>query len=160
MGYHTADLCDAYGKDLQVAEDRFQSFGKKKSFYGPMYTVKVVEDNSLVLKALETIPEGTVLIVDGNGSTACALLGDRLAGIARDRKLGGVIINGCVRDTAELAQMDVGILAVGKSPRRSKKEGKGDQQISLHFAGVTWEPGKYVYVDEDGIVLSENALTL
>lgn len=156
--YRTTDLCDLYSQELQVAEDVFYSFGKNLRFHGPIYTVDVWEDNVLVVKALETIPSGTVLVVNGGGSRRCALLGDRLAGIAAERKLAGIIINGCVRDTAELSQLDVGILALGKSPLKSKKEGKGIIGKAVTFAGVTWEPESYAYADEDGIVVSSRAL--
>lgn len=156
--YRTTDLCDEHSQELQVAEDVFQSFGKHTFFHGPIHTVDVWEDNVLVVKALETISSGSVLVVNGGGSRRCALLGDRLAGIAVERKLAGIIINGCVRDTAELAQMEVGILALGKSPLKSDKEGKGTTDQAITFAGVTWKPGNYVYADEDGIVVSSRAL--
>ncbi|SFJ31229.1 ribonuclease E activity regulator RraA [Thermoflavimicrobium dichotomicum] len=155
----TTDLCDAFLEKLQVSEDLFQSFGKKKSFHGPIHTVQVYEDNVLVRQALETIPAGSVLVVDGGGSKKCALLGDRLAEIAVERGIQGVIVYGCVRDTKELAELDLGVMALGKSPVKSKKDGKGKRDVTVRFAGVEWIPGHYVYVDEDGIVLSaENLL--
>lgn len=156
--YRTTDLCDLYSQELQVAEDVFVSFGKNRFFHGPIHTVDVWEDNVLVVKALESIPSESVLIVNGGSSRRCALLGDRLAGIATERKLAGIIINGCVRDTAELAEIEVGILALGKSPLKSNKEGKGTLNQVVTFAGVTWEPGSYVYADEDGVVVSSRAL--
>jgi regulator of ribonuclease activity A len=158
MSFKTADLCDDFSNELQIVGSSFQSFGKRKSFSGPIETVKVFEDNVLVKKALETIPAGSVLVVDGGGSHRCALLGDRLGEIAQERGLAGVIINGCVRDSAELAQLDVGILALGTHPLKSKKEGKGDTNISLSFLSVSWNPGDYVYADEDGVIISERKL--
>jgi regulator of ribonuclease activity A len=159
MNYKTTDLCDQYHDQLNICEDIFQSFGKRKSFYGPICTVKVFEDNVLVKQALETIPAGSVLVVDGGGSTKCALLGDRLAGIAAERGLAGIIIYGCVRDTADLAKLDIGVLAIGKNPRKSRKEGKGETSIPVSFAGIQWEPGHYVYADEDGVVVSKEKLS-
>lgn len=159
MNYKTTDLCDQYLAQLNICEDIFQSFGKRKSFHGPISTVKVFEDNVLVKQALETIPAGSVLVVDGGGSTKCALLGDRLAGIAAERGLAGIIIYGCVRDTADLAKLDIGVLAIGKSPRKSRKEGKGETSIPVSFAGIQWKPGHYVYADEDGVVVSKEKLS-
>lgn len=158
MTFKTADLCDEFSSELQVSGVVFRFFGKKKSFSGPIQTVKVFEDNVLVKAALETIPEGSVLVVDGAASFKCALLGDRLGEIAQNRKLAGVIINGCVRDSAELNQLEVGILALATHPLKSKKEGKGETNIPVEFWSIQWKPGEYVYADEDGVVVSPRKL--
>ncbi|MFK2826102.1 ribonuclease E activity regulator RraA [Bacillus sp. B190/17] len=154
----TADLCDDFANELQVCGLDLKSYGGKKRFFGPISTVKVFEDNVLVKKALQTIPEGHVLVVDGGGSKRCALLGDRLGEIAEERKLAGVIINGCVRDTAELAQLNIGVLALGSHPLKSIKRGEGQEGIALQFGEVKWVPGHYVYADEDGVVVGEKLL--
>jgi regulator of ribonuclease activity A len=154
----TADLCDQFFEQLQVCQLSLHSYGGKKEFSGPIATVDVFEDNVLVREALETVPRGSVLVVDGKGSRNCALLGDRLAQIACDRQLSGVIINGCIRDSAEIAAMPLGVMAVGTCPVKSKKEGKGIRDVVLEFGGVRWEPGAYVYADSDGIVISQTKL--
>lgn len=158
MAFKTADLCDEFSNSVQVIGSEFKSYGKRKSFSGPIYTVKVYEDNVLVKKALETIPAGSVLVVDGGGSKRCALLGDNLGLIAQNRGLAGIIIYGCVRDSAELANLDVGILALGTNPLKSIKKGVGDENIPLKFMSAQWNPGDYVYADEDGIIISPKKL--
>lgn len=158
MNVKTADLCDDYSNELSICRLEFNSYGKQKMFSGPISTVSVFEDNVLVREALETIPEGHVLVVDGGGSRNCALMGDRLGEIAQERSLAGVIINGCVRDVAELAKLHIGILAIGSMPLKSKKEGKGSRNIPLQFGDITWEPGNYVYADEDGVILAKEKL--
>lgn len=158
MTVKTADLCDEYRNELKVCELEFKAYGKKIRFFGPIFTVRVFEDNVLVLEALETIPEGSVLVVDGGGSKRCALMGDRLGEIAQSRNLAGIIINGCVRDTAELSELNIGILALGSNPKKSSKEGKGDKGVILTFGGVDWKPGEYVYADEDGVITSGKLL--
>jgi regulator of ribonuclease activity A len=155
MDFKTADLCDDYEKELAICQTEFKSYGKKPKFFGPICTVKVFEDNVLVLESLETIPEGSVLVVDGGGSHRRALMGDRLAEIGQNRQLAGVIINGCVRDTEDLAKMDLGIFAVGSVPLKSKKEGKGEKQIPVTFGEMDWKPGAYAYADQDGIVVAD-----
>jgi regulator of ribonuclease activity A len=158
MSFRTADLCDDFSNELEVCALEFKSYGKKTSFYGPIYTVKVFEDNVLVKEALEEIPAGSVLVVDGGGSKRCALLGDRLGEIAQSRGLAGVIINGCVRDSAELKNLDVGIFAIGSNPLKSKKEGKGERNVPVAFGEVEWAPGKFAYADEDGVIVSNRML--
>ncbi|MBA2691519.1 MAG: ribonuclease E activity regulator RraA [Rubrobacter sp.] len=155
----TADLCDEFSEKISVCEPILHSFGKKRRFSGPVSTVKVHEDNVLVREALENLPPGTVLVVDGSGSKKCALLGDKLARIAVERNLGGIVMNGCVRDTAELAEMDIGILALAAHPRRSEKRGEGEADIPVAFGGIVWKPGHYVYADEDGVVISAEDLS-
>ncbi|NSL51026.1 ribonuclease E activity regulator RraA [Calidifontibacillus erzurumensis] len=156
----TADLCDQYSDRIEICRMEFKSFGRKKRFSGPIATVEVFEDNVLVRKMLETIPEGSVLVVNGHGSRNCALVGDMLAQIAVDRKLAGIIVNGCIRDSGEIDQMDVGIFAIGTMPLKSKKEGKGKTNEPTTFGGITWVPGDYAYADEDGVIVSSEPLTL
>lgn len=158
MGFKTADLCDDFSNELNVCLLDFHSYGKKKRFFGPIATVHVFEDNVLVKEALETVPEGTVLVVDGGASNRCALLGDRLGEIAVSRGLAGIIINGYVRDTAELAELEVGILALGSNPLRSIKMGKGKRDVTVSFGSMDWQPGDYVYADEDGVIVANRKL--
>ena len=158
LDFKTTDLCDDYSDELQISDIAFRSFGKKTCFSGKIETVRVHEDNVLLVEALESVQEGSVIVVDGAGSNRCALLGDRLAGIAQLRKLSGIIINGYVRDSVDLAKMNVGILALGTNPLKSKKEGTGERNSDLHFGGVDWNPGEYVYVDEDGVIISKRPL--
>jgi len=160
MSLHTTDLHDKHGGRLTLVEPIFRQFGKKRIFSGPISTVKVFEDNVLVKKALETIPEGSVLVVDGAGSKRVALMGDNLAEIAVTRNLAGIIIFGCIRDSAQINEMNIGIFALGTVPIKSIKVGKGQSNVPVQFAGVNWEPGHIVYADEDGILLSEEVLTL
>lgn len=154
----TADLCDQYGERVRVCSSAFQHYGGKKSFYGPIATVDVFEDNVLVREALETVSSGSVVVVDGKGSKQCALVGDRLAQIAYDRQLAGIIVHGCIRDSKEIGNMPIGVLALGTCLRKSKKEGKGARDTIVHFGDIEWKPGTYVYVDEDGVIVSDDPL--
>ena len=154
----TADLYDAYGDALQVAAPVFRHFGRRRAFAGPIATVKVFEDNTLVRANLEAAGRGCVLVVDGGGSMRCALVGDRLAQLAIDNQWAGIIVNGCIRDSKEIDGMDVGIKALATNPAKSDKRGVGRENVTVKFAGVTFTPGHYVYADADGIVVSEKDL--
>ncbi len=155
--FATADLSDDH-PEARVLEPVFARYGARRAFSGPVRTVKVHEDNVLVVSALEVVDEGTVLVVDGGGSMSCALIGDRLAQIAVDRRVAGIIVYGSVRDTAQLAEMDVGILALAASPRRSHKRGEGEADVGVHIAGVEIQPGDFVYADADGVLVSAEPL--
>lgn len=158
MTIKTADLCDDFAKELAICKQPFQSYGGKKAFSGIISTVKVFEDNVLVKEALQTIPEGHVLVVDGGGSRERALMGDMLAEIAVKRNLAGVIINGCVRDTEDLGKMNIGVLALGSFPLKSRKEGLGEKEIPVTIGDAEFRPGNYVYADGDGVVIAERKL--
>ncbi|MBO1581446.1 ribonuclease E activity regulator RraA [Bacillus sp. XF8] len=156
--WRTTDLCDAFEGEVQVCRPIFQSYGRKEQFHGKIATVKVKDDNVLVKEALQTLPEGTVLVVDGDASTNCALLGDNLANIANERNIAGIIVHGYVRDSRELRNVNIGILALGTVPKRSIKEGKGEKGISLHFGEIRWIPNQFVYADEDGVIVCERPI--
>jgi regulator of ribonuclease activity A len=156
--FSTADLCDDFTERVEVCETPFVSYGSVRAFSGEIRTVEVHEDNVLVREALEEVPPGTLLVVDGGGSKRCALIGDKLATIAARRGLAGVIVNGCVRDSRELANVEVGILALSTNPKRSKKNGAGRRDVPVHFGGLTWTPGHHAYADEDGVIVSATKL--
>src|SRR5699024_6539754 len=112
MATSTADLCDKYADSVQIADSIFTDFGGALDFFGPISTIKCFEDNSQVRKALETPGQGRVLVIDGGASDRCALVGDRMAHLAIDNDWAGLIIYGCVRDAAELADMPIAIKAL------------------------------------------------
>lgn len=159
MKFKTADLCDDFDEQVQVADPIFFDYGGKISFCGKIHTLKIFEDNSLVRDALEQAGDGKVLIIDGGGSIRCALVGGNLGVLASKNGWMGIIVNGCIRDSEEIAAEPIGVKAIATNPRKSIKKGAGDENITVRFADVTFVPGQYVYADEDGIVVSEKALT-
>ena len=158
MEFTTADLCDGYPELVQVAHPEFREYGGLAKFSGPIETLSVFEDNALVRQILETDGRGRVLVIDGGGSRRCALVGGRLGVVAYENGWAGLVINGGVRDTAELSQIPIGIRALNSVPLRSGKAGAGQLGRSLTFAGVAFVPGSFLYADGDGIVVAERNL--
>lgn len=70
----------------------------------------------------------------------------------------GILIFGCVRDSAALAELDLGIKAMGTRSRKTDKSGQGLRDIPIRIGGVDIVPGDYVYADEDGVILSSKRL--
>ncbi len=153
MNLSTADLCDELGSRARVAEPLFRNVGGERSFHGPISTVRVFEDNVLVREALSEAGRGRVLVVDGAGSLRCALLGDMLAHLARENGWEGLVVNGAIRDSAEISSVPIGLKALAAVPRRSEKRGEGEREVPVSFVGVDFEPGQYLYSDADGIVV-------
>ena len=160
MSFATADLFDAYGDELQVLELGLMDFGGRSRFSGAIATVKAYEDNSQVRETLATPGQGRVLVVDGAGSRRFALLGDRLAELALEQSWSGVVVYGCVRDAAALGQMALGVRALGTSPRKTAKLGSGLTDVRVVFGGVRFEPGAWLYADEDGVVVAPRQLPI
>jgi len=161
--FATCDLCDAHEQKLSegslaILPTVFKAFGKRVRFHGPARTLKVFEDNVLVRAALETPGEGSVLVVDGGGSLRCALVGGNLAVLAQNNGWAGIIVNGCVRDSEELNQCDIGIRALATHPRRSIRKGLDEKDLIVDVAGVMVRPGDWVYADADGVLIARSIL--
>ena len=154
----TADLCDAFPDRVRVVAPLFRDWGGISSFSGPIETIRVFEDNALVRQALEGEGHGRVLVVDGGGSLRTALVGGRLAALARDHDWTGIVVHGCIRDTVEIGAMRVGVRALGASPMKSGRTGKGQRSVPVTFAGVTFTPCEWLYADADGIVVADGEL--
>ncbi|AIC26131.1 ribonuclease activity regulator protein [Rhizobium etli bv. mimosae str. IE4771] len=154
----TADLVDAHGDDVHFCNLPFLKLGKRKSFAGPIATVKCFEDNALLKSELQKPGEGRVMVVDGGSSSRVALLGDQIAMILRDNGWAGIIINGAVRDSAEINELDVGVFCLSVTPKKSVKDGAGKAGSPVQFGGVTFAPGAFVFVDADGVLTSSRDL--
>ncbi|MFQ5345634.1 MAG: ribonuclease E activity regulator RraA, partial [Mariprofundus sp.] len=153
----TTDLYDEYLEALQVAAPVFRDFGGRTSFGGQIVTLKALEDNTYLKAAFETDGTGKVLVVDSAGSLRCAMMGDQMAALGASNGWEGVIIHGCIRDSADVAKVDIGVKALATVPRKTVKRNQGVMNIPLCFACVVFQPGAYVYADEDGIVIAEQA---
>lgn len=157
----TTDLIDKYEDELVIIDIAgLRHFGKKREFGGEIVTVSCFEDNTKAKALLETDGRGKVLVVDGKGSRGRALMGDNVAAIAISNGWEGVVFHGCIRDSADIADMDIGVLAIGATPRRPLKNNDGEVGVELNFQGATFAPGMFIYVDQDGALLSAQALEL
>jgi regulator of ribonuclease activity A len=156
--WSTCDLSDEHGDSGRVLAPVFRHFGGKRRFSGEVVTIECFEDNSRLKEIVQTPGRGRVIVVDGGGSTRCALLGDMLAQHAIAQGWSGIVIHGCVRDTAVLATLDLGVMALASTPRRSRKNGEGRVGAAIDVAGTPVSPGDALFADEDGIFLIAAAL--
>lgn len=156
------DLCDAHKDDasgaFRVLPPVFRPFGGAARFSGPVSTVRCFEDNTLVKAAVDGPGEGQVLVVDGGASLRRALLGGNLGAAAARNGWAGVLLNGCVRDVAELLPLPIGILALAAMPMPPRKQGQGERDVPVLIQGVWVRPGDWLYADADGVVVHAGAL--
>ncbi len=157
----TCDLGDkhkANGDDrLRVLPPVFQHYGGVTRFSGIVSTVKCFEDNSMVKAALEGPGDGRVLVVDGAASLRRALVGGNIGAAAAANNWAGVVVNGCVRDKAELAAAAVGICALGLIPLPTERRNEGQRDVPVQIQGVWVRPGDRLVADEDGVVIQPAA---
>lgn len=162
MTFKTADLCDqfeeALGKSVRVVAPLFSSYGGRAAFAGQIVTLKIFEDNTLVRTALSEDGSGKVLVIDGGGSLRCALVGDQLAILAQQNAWQGIVVYGCIRDSADINGLDLGVRALATHPQKSVKQNFGNRDLAVTFGGVTFNPGEWLYADADGIVVAEHRL--
>jgi regulator of ribonuclease activity A len=158
MSFATTDLCDVHPGEVRVAAPIFHSYGGKSAFHGRIATLKLFEDNGLVRKMLGTPGDGLVLVIDGGGSLRCALLGDQLAALAVKNGWAGVVIWGCIRDSAAVATMDLGVFALATHPLKTVKNNLGEYEVPIGFAGIAFHPGEWLYADADGLIVSATPL--
>ncbi len=156
--WNTCDLYDQFEGKVQTNQAPLVHYGGNRTFCGPIATVECFEDNVLLRQALEEQGKGRVLVVQGHGSRACALMGDNIAALGMNNRWSGVVINGMIRDIGAICKLDWGVMALGSNPAKSRKLGIGAHNNAIHFGGVHFEPGAYIYCDEDGILVGSQKL--
>jgi regulator of ribonuclease activity A len=149
----TCELYDRFLDEARVPSNVFTHFGDRTRFSGRATTVKCFEDNSRVRELAQTPGEGRVMVVDGGGSYRCALVGDVIAGMAEEYGWEGIVVFGCVRDRAALGKLDMGVLALAATPRKSVRNGAGKTDLPVDLGDIVCNPDDRVFVDEDGVLL-------
>ena len=161
--FSTCDLCDAHEADqsgaFRVLAPGYQSFGGIPRFFGPAVVMRALEDNTKVRELLATPGGGRVLVIDGGGSMRRAMVGGNLAVNGAKNGWAGILVHGCVRDVDELRAAQIGIRALGTNPMRTAKLGTGEVDVAVQICGIWVRPGDWVYADDDGVVISDRALT-
>ena len=156
--FSTCDLCDLHKNDggdvFRVLPPLFRDFGRGTRFAGTVSTVKCFEDNSVVKAALDEPGRQRVLVVDGGGSLRRALVGGNVATAALRNGWAGLVVFGCVRDAAELAQCEIGIRALALVPLPTEKRNVGERDVPVQIQGIWVRPGDMLYADADGIVVT------
>lgn len=70
-----------------------------------------------------------------------------------------MVVNGMIRDRAEIDEMNIGVKALRTIPRRADIGGRGEIDLPVHFGGITFTPGTRLVADEDGVIVLPHGLT-
>jgi len=138
---------------------RFRSFGGKNRYCGQIYNILAPKDNSFVKAAAAKDGTDKILCVDGGGDVTWSLVGDQIAAKALGSGYNGFLVYGAVRDVDEIAKLNIGCLALAACPRKTiKKERGADDVATLTFAGLELKRNEWIYIDNDGIIVSETKI--
>ncbi|MES2185737.1 MAG: RraA family protein [Pseudomonadota bacterium] len=120
---------------------------------GPAFTVKTRPgDNLLVHKALDLAQPGDIVVVDAGGDLTNAIIGELMSGYAASRGLGGLVINGAVRDADALRAASLPVYAAGVTHRGPYKDGPGQINVAVSLDGMVVRPGDVMVGDADGVL--------
>lgn len=126
---------------------------------GPALTVKcMVGDNIMTHKAITMAQAGDVLVVDGRAHEDTAIWGGLQTAACMVKKLGGVVVDGAVRDVAELREGDFPVFTRAATPAGPHKGWGGSVNEPIQCGGVTVMPGDIVIGDDDGVVVVAQAV--
>ena len=153
--YQPAILADVAGR-RGALHGRIKALRPRMKLAGPAFTVEVRPgDNLMIHAALALAKPGDVLVVDGKGDQTSALMGTIMMTAARKLGLAGVVLDGAVRDSLEIDEMDYPVFSVGTNPNGPTKEVGGRIGHPVSVGGVTVNPGDFIIGDGDGLVVVE-----
>ena len=125
---------------------------------GPAVTVRChPRDNIMLHKALQIAQAGDVLVATTDGYPEAGYWGGLMATSAMARKLGGLAIDGCVRDSEEILRMGFPVFCRGTCVRGTAKGVLGSVNLPVLFGEVIVSPGDLVLGDDDGLVIIPRA---
>jgi 4-hydroxy-4-methyl-2-oxoglutarate aldolase len=108
-------------------------------------------DNLAIHKAITMAEPGDVLVVDGDGYTGAAFMGELMCASCQANDLSGVVVDGAVRDRADLEELDLPVFARGVHPAGPLKAHPGSINVPVTCGGVSVTPGDIVVGDDDGV---------
>ena len=120
---------------------------------GPALAVKTAPgDNLMAHKAIEMAAPGDIIVVDAGGDLTNSIIGERMVIAAHSRGVGGMVINGAIRDLATLRTHPLPIYAAGVTHRGPYKNGPGEINYPIAIDGMVIESGDLIVGDEDGLL--------
>ncbi len=123
---------------------------------GQAVTVRTLPgDWAKPVEAIDAAAEGDVVVIDAGG-VGPALWGELATQSAVQKKLSGVIINGAVRDVAEIRALSFPVFAKMVTPQAGEPKGLGEIGVPVTISGVTISPGDWIVADDDGIMVIES----
>ena len=150
-GLHVALISDQLHRNQGFAGLR--AYHRPAPLAGTAVTVRTrTGDNLAILRAFEFCRPGDVMVVDADGDCANALVGGILTFYAASIGMAGMVLNGAIRDTAEIGERTFPVYAAGHTHRGPYKDGPGAINVPVTLGGMTVNPGDIVVGDQDGLL--------
>lgn len=149
----TGNIADAMGR-FRAMDAEIKPIWSGMRMAGQAVTVMTRPgDNLMVHKALEVAAPGEIVVVDTTGGYRSAVFGELMASVAKGAGLGGIVVDGCVRDAAELEEIGFPTFAKTVAATACDKDGPGEINTAISCGGVAVLPGDVIVGDDDGIVV-------
>jgi regulator of RNase E activity RraA len=155
-GMASANVADAMGR-FNFMDPGIQS---RSGFplCGPAVTVLCrPADNLMVHKALDVAQPGDVVVVSTVGSTTTAVFGDLMCRTAAAKKLGGIVVDGAIRDVDGIAALHFPAFSRSVTPGSCDKDGPGEVNVPIACGGTVVMPGDILVGDDDGVAVVPRA---
>lgn len=151
-GLPVANISDVMHR-LVAGGPELRPYYSGENLCGPAITVKTRPgDNLMVHAALDIAQPGDVIVVDAGGDLTNAIIGELMVAYAEYKQLGGIVIYGAIRDSAELSAGRFPVFACGVTHRGPYKDGPGEVNGTISIDGMVIEPGDLICGDADGLV--------
>lgn len=153
MTFFTADICDEYPEKTSVLGPGYRNYGGAKKCQGEVVTIKLDRNNSDLISLLrDENGSGKVVVVDVDREYY-AVVGENLMKFARQNDYAGIVVNGYIRDTAQIKDIPVALFAIGTCSRKYIPATDGERGIDIHIGGIDIRNGDYLYADTDGVIV-------
>lgn len=141
-------------KGMNNLDPQIKPLKESYKISGQAYTVQLpVGDNLMLLRSLKEAKEGDILIVDVRGDTYRAIAGDFVVGMMKSLNLGGLVVDGVIRDLLDIKALNFPVFSKGTTVSSGTKNGPGDTNIPISVGGAFVEPGDIIVGDVDGVVV-------
>ena len=114
-------------------------------------------DNLMVHKALQLAEPGDIVVVSTNGNTTSAVFGELMCRTAVAQRLGGIVVDGAVRDAEGIAALGFPAFSRSLTPGGCDKDGPGEINVAVSCGGTVVHPGDIIVGDNDGIAVVPRA---
>lgn len=159
MTFFTADICDEHDDRVSVLATGYRNYGGADKCEGEIVTLKLDRNNADLITLLrDEDGTGKVVVVDVERAYY-AVVGENLMNFARQNNYAGIVVNGYVRDTAQIHDIPVALYALGTCPRKYIPVTAGEKGVPLSFGEVEFGSGNYLYADGDGVIVTCGKLT-
>ncbi|VFR56326.1 Demethylmenaquinone methyltransferase [plant metagenome] len=156
-GFQTAILADVAGR-RGTLHARVAPVHERMALAGPAFTVEVRPgDNLMIHAAIALAKPGDIIIVDGKGDQTAALMGTLMLSACKKLGLGGVVIDGAIRDKLDILELGFPVFSAGFNPAGPTKFVPGRINHPISVGGVAVQPGDLIVGDADGVVVVERA---